>query len=307
MKTGLKEVTAGFIDKLWERFLLRVPYARIYNELNTQKRGKVINDHIAFRTLNTHTGEQPQGIKAISHLLELLEYKPEEKYLFPKKKLSAVYYQHPEKQFPKIFVSQLEVENLPGWAQTLINQHVCETPYLLADKSIELMNSLKVNKYLTEEAAQILVNDLVNYFQRPWKIPLKEAILKLNDISHYAAWVLLHGNSVSHFSALVNYPDTDNLFNIESTCKELTEFGIPMKSLIEGDRGSKLRQSATHAIIEEVDVVGDNGIEKILWPYAYYGLVQRGFADNGYPRLLFQGFLVNQSMHLFDLTNTLDN
>ena len=223
MKTTADEIGRRLISKLWENYLKRVPYAQKYQELVFQKGGKVINDHLAFRSFNTHTGEQPEGIQAIKHIIMPLGYQPAGKYKFPKRKLCAVHFEHPDERMPKIFVSQLEVEMLPEWAQHLIKQTVRETPYLLSDAGIELLNLLQTNHRLTSEAAEILVGDLVNYFRRPWNVPSKETVLKINDISQYAAWVLLHGNSVNHFTAFINYQEVKEWPDLETTCKALAD------------------------------------------------------------------------------------
>lgn len=307
MKKTAKQITKELLDKLWEQYIKRVSYANKYAELVAQKGGKVVNDHIALRTFNTHTGEQPGGIRAIKHILNALEYKPVSKYPFPKKKLNAVHFEHPDEMFPKIFVSQLETGQLPGWAQKIINKTVKDTPYLLSNNSIGLLQKLNENGELPTEAAEVLVTDLAQYFRRPWRIPLKEDVLKLNDISQYAAWVLIHGNSVNHFTALINYQDVDEWPDLESTCKGLAGAGVPMKENIEGKKGGKLQQSATLAVKEEVQVKGEDGIEKITWTYAYYELAQRGTVEEKGSKKLFAGFLGEQAAHLFDMTKTRDN
>ena len=131
MKQTAKEITKVLLDRLWEQYINRVHYAKKYVELVTQKGGKIVNDHIALRTFNTNTGEQPGGIKAIKHILDCLEYKPAMNYNFAKKRLNAVHFEHPDSMFPKIFVSQLEVDLLPDWAQKIINKTVRDTPYIL--------------------------------------------------------------------------------------------------------------------------------------------------------------------------------
>jgi hypothetical protein len=307
MKRTAKQITQELFDKLWDQFIKRVPYANKYVELITQKGGRVVNDHIALRTLNTHTGGQPEGIRAIKHILTCLEYTPAIKYPFPKKKLNAVHFEHPDKMFPKIFVSQLEVELLPDWAQKIIKKSVKDTPYILSNNSIELLQKLKEHGELTLEAADLLIADLVQYFRRPWAIPQKEDILKLNDVSQYAAWVLIHGNSVNHFTAFINYQNVKEWPDLESTCKGLEEAGVPMKENIEGKKGSKLQQSSTLAVKEEVEVKGDDGVEKITWTYAYYELAQRNMIIEGDSKKLFSGFLGEQAAHLFDMTRTRDN
>lgn len=307
MKKLVKEITREILDKLWVQYLGRVSYAKTYVELVTKKGGDVVNDHIALRTFNTHTGEQPEGIRAIKHILNYLEYSPSMNYEFPKKKLNAVHFEHPDEKFPKIFVSQLETNLLPQWAQNVIDKTVKDTPYLLSDKSIELLQKLKDAGELPNEAADYLIKDVAQYFRRPWKIPLKEDVLKINDVSQYAAWVMLHGNSVNHFTAFINYQNVREWPDLEATCKGLENAGVPMKESIEGEKGSKLQQSATQAVKEEVKVKGEDGVEKITWTYAYYELAERNFIEQDGKKKLFSGFLGEQATHLFDMTKTRDN
>ncbi|QIA07194.1 DUF1338 family protein [Draconibacterium halophilum] len=143
MKVTAKEITKALLAQLWAMYLERVLYAREYQRLVISKGGSVVNDHIAFRTFNTHTGEQPEGIRALRHIISCLDYFPVEKYDFKKKKLKAVHFEHPDPMLPKIFVSQLEVDQLPDWAQQVIKNAVKDTPYLLSDGSIELLATLK--------------------------------------------------------------------------------------------------------------------------------------------------------------------
>jgi hypothetical protein len=307
MKRTTKEIAGLLIDSLWNQYIERVPYAKHYVDLVNQKGGKVVIDHIAFRTFNAHSGEQPEGIRAIRHILNFLEYKPVTKYSFPKKKLNAVHFEHPDETFPKIFVSQLEVSELPEWAQNMINNAVKSTLYLLSDKSLELLRILEESGVLPSEAADYLVNDLVHYFRRPWNIPLKDDVLKINDVSQYGAWVLLHGNSVNHFAVLINNQDVKEWPDLETTSNALAAAGVPMNGKIEGEISGILQQTATFAVKEEVKVKGETGIEKMVWTYAYFELAQRSFIEENGSQKLFSGFLGEQANHLFDMTQTLDN
>lgn len=308
MKLTVSEITKRLFDALWSQYVRRVSYAGTYADMVLKNGNRVVTDHIAFRTLNTHTGEQPDGIKGFSHILKCLDYTPAGKYKFNRKKLSATHFEHPDNEFPKIFVSQLEVAELPDWAQVLISDHVSETPYLISDQAIELLMRLNREERLTEEAAEILVFELAGYFRRPWKTPLEDAILKLNEISQYAAWVLLHGNSVNHFAALINFQDVKEWPDMESTCRTLADAGVPMKEHIEGKKGSILRQSSTHAVPELVEVVDENGeVGSMMWSYAYFELTERGFTEENGKKELFSGFLGKQATHLFDMTKTKSN
>ncbi len=307
MKRTTIEITQLIFEKLWEQYVERVPYARQYADLVIGKGGKVVIDHIAFRTFNVHTGEQPEGIRAIKHILNFLGYVPVTKYKFPKKKLNSTHFEHPDETLPKIFVSQLEVNELPDWAQNMINDTVHNTFYLLSDKGLELLRVLEEKGVLPVEAADYLVEDIVQYFRRPWNIPTKENVLKINDISQFGAWVLIHGNAVNHFAVLVNDQNIEEWPNLEATCNALRTLGIPMKDTIEGEPGSKLRQTATLASKEEVDVKGEMLFEKMNWTYAYFELTERNYIEVEGMRKLFSGYLRKQATHFFDLTETHEN
>ena len=307
MKRNANQIAKSLLNKLWEAFILRVPYAQAYSELVSRKGGRVVLDHLGFRTLNCHTGEQPEGILAVRHIIECLGYQPAGKYVLPKKNLKAIHFEDEYEELPKFYVSQLEVSNLPGWAQNLLLDVLSDTPYLLSDTGIELLSKLKADGILNTEAAEILVDELVNYFRRPWNPPAKETVLKLNDVSHYAAWVLLHGNSPSHFAVRIKNHGVDAWPDLDSTCQALKNSGIPMKEKMEGEKGSLLQQTATLAVKEDLKVKAENDTEEINWTYAYLEFIQRGFKEEDGQRTLFQGFIESQERHLYNLTRTLDN
>ncbi len=305
MKTSKNELVAMILGNLRDIYMRRVPYARRYVELITGLGGSYVTDHLAFRTFNTTTGEQPAGIRAIGHLLKPLGYRKSGAYRFERQNLSAVHYEHKEGIFPKIFVSQLEVEELPDWAGKLIHEVVDDTPYLMSDRAIELMNCLVSDGSLNEEAAEILTMEMTGYFRRPWKMPSWETMLKINDISQYAAWALLHGNSVNHFAALFNMQKTPVWPDLEATCNGLVREGIPMKKDIEGEKGSMLRQAATMPVMESYLFPGvESEAKEMEWTYAYFELTERGWSHEGEKPELFPGFVTDQASHLFNVTQT---
>lgn len=307
MKSKATDIAKGLLEKIREVYYTRVPHARIYSELVRRKNGKVIYDHLGFRTLNTHCGEQPEGIWAIRHIFDCLGYHAAGKYAISKKNLKAMHFEPEIAGLPKIYVSQLEVSQLPTWAQHLMPDVISDTPYLLSDAGIELLARLKQDGVLTMEAAEILQNELSNYFRRPWNPPPKETVLKLNDVSHYAAWVLLHGNAPSHFAVLINTQEVAAWPNLETTCEALKKAGLPVKEKVEGKKDSLLQQSATYAVKEDVEVLGDDGLEKIPWTYAYLELIRRGYIEEDGQQQLYQGFIDNQERYLYNMTRTLDN
>jgi hypothetical protein len=77
-----------------------------------------------------------------------------------------------------------------------------------------------------------------------------------------------------------------------------------MKSEIEGAPGSKLRQTATEAVMIDVPIRQGAKKTKMPWTYAYFELAERGDvpdAETG-QRRRFEGFLGPQATQLFEMT-----
>lgn len=297
-------ITQRLLDRLWVGYTERVAYARRYAELVTEKGGRVVNDHCAFRTFHCPTGEQPPGIEAIGSVLESLGYLRRDPYRFPSKHLNSFHYQHPDnRDFPKFFVTQLEVEALSEGTAQLIREAVEETPDLLAGPPRRWLAELKANGQISEADADELVERLVTLFGRPWGPPKRSTVLRVNEESQFAAWTLLHGNAVNHFTAYVNHQEVPEWPDIEATAAGLRAAGVPMKDSIEGEPGSKLRQTSTQAVDEACPVTEDDGSEGTLsWSYAYYELAERGTIEQNGERVWFEGFLGEQATNLFEMT-----
>lgn len=262
------------LNELWDEYVERVTYAKQYRDAVLTKGGTVANDHIAFRTLNTRLahGGYPAGIAGLERVFLPFGYESKGNYTFPDKHLTAQHYEHPDSDLPRIFISQLEVSELPEVAQTLIR--LCCAGHF---------------------ADPFDLDDPKKIFIRPWEAPEKEIVKLLNDHSQYGAWTLLHGNSVNHFTAYVNKQNVPEWPDIDATVQGLIGIGIPMKDNVEGNPGSILRQSATKPVVEETPTKEGT----IEWPYAYYEIAERGYTDKGE---LFTGFLGPQATHLFEMT-----
>jgi len=288
------------LDGLWEIYRSRVSYARQYAELVTARGGLVVNDHIAFRTLNTHTGAQPAGIAAIERVFVPLGYRMAGEYVFPQTHLYARHYQHADPLAPKIFISQLEVDQLPDETADAVRQAVAD-----AEDHLDASALAHLDEPLTDAKAGAPADRLVNFFTTlPWPVPRAGLVQKVNPVSQYAAWTLLHGNNVNHFTAYINEQNVPEWPDIESTVAALVRAGVPMKADIEGEPGSKLRQTATQAVDADCPVLTDEGWPTTMrWAYAYYELAQRGdVTDEHGRRARFQGFLGPQAAQLFEMT-----
>jgi hypothetical protein len=298
-------VLERLLEILWIGYKRRVPYAARYQTLVEEKGGRVQNDHIAFRTFNCHVGAQPAGVAAIARIFEALGYQKKDRYVFTDKKLTAWHWEHQsDLSKPKIFISQLEVQELPATVAAIVRKTVGGSTDLISRNDKVRLQNLSQAKNIDSDTLDKLAQNLAGFFLRPWEPPRREDVEDVNKISQYAAWTLLHGNSVNHFTAYINEQNVGEWPDLEATVNALREAGLPMKQEFEGERGSKLRQSSTQAAEEECDITEKNGNKGTLtWSYAYYELAERGVVpgpDGAGTR--FQGFLGEQATNLFDMT-----
>ena len=94
------------------------PSVKKIHQLFENTGAEIINDHIAFRTLNF------PKINIDKLALPFIEngYKEKGKYRFEEKKLTAKHYEIPNNlSAPKIFISQLMTNELSETSQRLIN------------------------------------------------------------------------------------------------------------------------------------------------------------------------------------------
>lgn len=302
VETARDRFTLDLFDLLWDRYRSRVSYVRDYEAVVSAAGGTFVNDHIAFRTL---AGQRPlTGIADLSRIFEALGYVPAGCYHFPDKHLNAIHFQHPHPEFPKLFISELKTWELPAEARQPLA--------MLLEKHRDPVTNVELRELSTldeqpEAAREQLLSMIVEEFHElPWAPPAKDDVAAVNAHSQYAAWVMVHGYNVNHFTSLVNSHGVAELSDIEKTIAALQNAGVPMKDEIEGEPGSKLRQSATAAVLIDVDAVEDGKPTTFPWSYAYFELAERNEVadpETG-KKTRFEGFLGPQATQLFEMTRT---
>ncbi|MDZ7969680.1 MAG: DUF1338 domain-containing protein [Nostoc sp. DedSLP03] len=288
---------------LWQEYSARVNHARTYQQMITTAGGTVANDHIAFRSLrllvDTPQGKLNLGIDYLAQLAEALGYVAAGEYIFAQTHLYARHYHHPQQEefnLPKLFISELIVEELPNNIAQLISKTVSSIP----DKLISPLTLLQKDADL-----EIIAKQLQQVFTRPWLPPQRSVVEEVNQVTQYGAWVLLHGYAVNHFTGYVNGQNTPEYPDIDTTASALANLGVPMKAEIEGNIACGLRQTATQAVTEIVTVLDDNsGAEiQIPWTYAYYEIAQRYLVEmESGKQVLFDAFLGSNAQQLFEMT-----
>lgn len=297
-----EKFTASLFDKLWEDYRSRVSYVRTYEEVIAKHGATFVNDHIAFRTFATQ--DPLTGISTISRIFEALGYEAAGCYQFPDKHLSAIHYQHPHPEFPKLFISELRVWELSEDTQTIIASTCQSHRPAISLQTLTKLTQLKGEALATPIEESLLEGLVQEFRERPWVLPNKTELERINNESQYAAWVLVHGYNVNHFTSLINSHGVSELDDIEKTVQALLAAGVPMKDDIEGQPGSKLRQTATAAVEIEVPVILNGEETATPWSYAYFELAERGSVtdpETGQSHR-FEGFLGPQATQLFEMT-----
>ncbi len=295
------EIALDLFSLLWQEYSNRVSHARTYQQMITAAGGTVANDHIALRSLrllvDTPQGKVNLGIDYLGQLAEALGYVATGEYTFAQTHLYARHYRHPlqeEFDLPKLFISELIVDELPTHIAQLIQETVVNIKVNLLTHpiSIEDLSAQKLHKAFT----------------RPWQPPKRSLVEEVNNITQYGAWVLLHGYAVNHFTGYVNRQNTAAYPDIDTTARGLANLDVPMKAEIEGNISCGLRQTATQAVTEMVTVLDDiSGAEiQIPWTYAYYEIAQRYFVEvEPGKQKLFDAFLGSNAKQLFEMTRKL--
>ncbi|QDT73102.1 DUF1338 domain-containing protein [Lacipirellula limnantheis] len=195
--------------------------------------GDIENDHIAFRTM----GVPNLGIASFEKIFLHYGYAKRDFLRFDGKKLDAYWYAPPVARYPRIFISELCVDELSPESQRIIHSYTDEVTSDPVD-SLNLDDGAAVDQFLHSPL---------------WRTPTWEDYQRLADESEYAAWVIYNRYYLNHFTVSVhNLPDqydTVEKFNefLKSHGFKLNNSGGEIK--ISGD--GLLLQSST--VAEMVD------------------------------------------------------
>ena len=291
-----ERVLVDLFDALWVEYRGRVSYVRKYEEVVASLGASFFNDHIAFRTL---ARQRPQvGIVTLSRLFESLGYVPANCYQFPDKHLRSIHYQHSNPKLPKLFITEMQTWKLSPDSQEVVAKALAAHVDPFSDQDLTDLSNLE---NVAADRRLMLLGEAKAWFSDPlWPVPTAGEIKAVNKESQFAAWVLVHGYRVNHFTALVNSHGAAAIDDIEKTIAAMQKAGVPMKADIEGARGSKLRQTATEAVM--TDAAAADGV--FPWTYAYFEIAERGAITDGETGRTgrFEGFLGPQATNLFEMT-----
>ena len=255
-------------DALWADYIALTPQAQRIHALLGARGELVRNDHVALRTYDA----PGIGISALAKPFEAVGYQPRESYRFEDKKLRARYWQHPDPQRPKVFISELRCAELGPSSQQIIDRLLVQLPKDFGTRA-----------------------DLP-WAGRPWRVRRAEYESLLTE-SEYAAWVAAFGFRVNHFTvdlnALTTFPDLASLNAF------LLEHGFVLNVAggeIKGTPADRLEQSSTRA--DQITV--EFGDDRLAIPSCYYEFAKRYPLPSGE---LFQGFVPASADKIFESTD----
>ena len=253
------------LNHMWETYTSLNPHIKeVLDLIESKESSKIINDHIALRTFN----HKKVNKNKLAEFFINSGYNFVEDLHFEQKKLDASYYVHPNNKLPRIFISELRIQ----------------------DFSTEFQN--KINGILDGIDETKFNNPLFLTNGTPWEKISYLDYKKVQKESDYAAWVLSHGYVANHFT--VSVTDCTFFKNLEQINLFLKQNSFEINSSggeIKGSSKVGLEQSSIMA--KNILVKFSDGDFEI--PGCYYEFAYR---YNG-----FNGFITNSANHIFESTN----
>lgn len=261
---------------LWQSYVAITPSAdkihdllEEYETITSGQPATLVNDHIALRTFNI---EKVNLDKLAKHFLDL-GYTEQGQYDFAQKKLKAKHFEHPDTKQPKVFISELLVEEMPSEVQSIIE------------------------KMLTSVADNAAEQDDFLYSGPHWQVSSQEYATLVTH-SEYAAWMSVWGYCANHFTVSLNHMQSiDELTDVNSKLKQAGFTLNTSGGEIKGGPEVLLAQSSTMADKIEFEFTDT----KKVVPSCFYEFAQRYPMSNG---ALYQGFVAASADKIFESTNS---
>jgi len=226
------------LDKILQHLFLpymnRVPDVKkiseaMIDENIIEKTDDIVNDHIAFRTM----GVENLGIQSFEKIFLQHGYTKQDYYFFEKKKLDAYWYAPPEPRYPRIFISEIRVQDLSTATQNIIKKYT---------------NTIK--KDPVDELNMNNPDEVGAFFHKPlWPLPSAKEYQDLLKESEYAAWVIYNRYYLNHYTISI-HELKEGYNDIEKFNQFLEKIGVKLNDSggkIKTSKDGLLRQSSTVA------------------------------------------------------------
>lgn len=252
MKDTLREVLAGLMNRYQERVpdVTKIIHA-LTNKGVINDLSDIENDHIAFRTI----GVPQLGIQSLEKIFLHYGYTAKDDYYFEHKKLNARWYAPPVNNLPRIFISELRVEDFPLPIKNIIHSFTDEVKNDHVDQ-LDLEDATSVDQFLHSAL---------------WRTPKWSEYKALAEASEYASWTIYNKYYLNHFTISVhNLPSPYNA--LEEFNKLLQSIGIILNDaggIIKISKDGLLKQSSTVSQMIEATFAYDE-VHKIAGSYVEF-------------------------------------
>ena len=257
-----------YFDRLWANYISMTPQALAIKELFENNGETIVNDHIALRTFN----HPKVNIIKLATYFTKYGYVKKGEYKFEEKKLFAIHLEHQNPLMPKVFISELLLEEFSTEFQKTCSEIIDGIDEALIESEDFLMSG------------------------RTWDISYSN-YEKLLKESEYGAWMSAIGYRPNHFTISVNH--LKNLSDLTELNKFLKENGFSLNESGGEIKGSKevcLEQSSTLA--DKIQVKFSDKTTEI--PSWYFEFAKRYEDETG---KLYQGFVAKSADKIFESTN----
>jgi len=261
-----QQVTELFAN-IWQNYVEVTPSAHKIHQL-LGAGTDLINDHVAYRTFN----HPKVNLVTLAEHLVKLGYKDSGEYDFSSKKLNAKHFEHSDTSLPKVFISELRIEEFSEEVQTILT---------------------KMIDSIDEEA---VADQSFLYSGTHWQVSQADYKTLLAE-SEYAAWVAAWGYRANHFTVSINH--LENFTSIDAVNAVVKAGGFLLNTTggeIKGNEIVKLEQSSTMA--DKAVVEFSDG--KVTIPSCFYEFAKRYPLDCG---TLYSGFVAASADKIFESTN----
>ncbi|MFZ9035110.1 MAG: DUF1338 domain-containing protein [Francisellaceae bacterium] len=257
-------------NRLWQQYTDNNPHVGKIHRLFTDQGETVINDHVAFRTID----DLRVDIDVLAAPFIEAGYFANGDYVFEQKKLFAKHFEHEDPTLPKVFISKLLVDEFSPFVKDTLT------------KAID-----QIDRALLADPAGLISSGA------SWSKPDYQTYQRLLVESEYAAWFYVFGFCANHFTVFINA--LKSFHEVQEINDFLKFHGYPLNDAggeIKGTPAELLEQSSTKSGTIEVEFT--QGRYSI--PSCYYEFAKRYTDKNG---KLYQGFVATSADKIFESTD----
>jgi len=233
MRFKEKKTINIILESLFDTYSNRVPDVKkitsaLIESNIISNQSEIVNDHIAFRTM----GVEFLGIQSLEKIFLHHGYVKKDFYSFKTKKLNAFWYSHSDENMPRIFISELKVNDLSENSRKIISKYTDQVTEDPVDK-LDLSNA----------------NDVISFLSNPlWSLPSLNDFNDLLKETEYGSWVIYNRYYLNHYTISV-HELIDQYNTLEKFNAFVTKIGIKLN-----DSGGVIKESKDGLLLQSSSV-----------------------------------------------------